>query len=87
MGRAGMGGLKTGQHGAMAGEVPEGKRGRLQIPEKHCSRFNRGMLFWKKTEEGKTIIDPGEITAWVFINEFGGGRPHAYGESKEMVYF
>ncbi len=56
-------------------------------PEKHCSRFNRGMLFWKKTEEGKTIIDAGEITAWVFINEFGGGRPHAYGESKEMVYF
>ncbi len=58
-----------------------------RFPEKHCSRFNRGMLFWKKTEEGKTIIDPGEITAWVFINEFGGGRPHAYGESKEMVYF
>jgi hypothetical protein len=45
------------------------------------------MLFWKQTEEGKTIIDAGEITAWVFINEFGGGRPHAYGESKEMVYF
>jgi len=58
-----------------------------RFPEKHCSRFNRGMLFWKKTEEGKTIIDPGEITAWVFINELGGGRPHAYGESKEMVYF
>jgi hypothetical protein len=40
-----------------------------------------------RNEEGKTIIDPGEITAWVFINEFGGGSPHAYGESKEMVYF
>lgn len=58
-----------------------------RYPEEHCSRFNRGMLFWKKTEEGKTIIDAGEITAWVFINEFGGGRPHAYAESKEMVYF
>ncbi len=58
-----------------------------RFPDKHCSRFNRGMLFWKKTEEGKTIIDAGEITAWVFINEFGGGRPHAYAESKEMVYF
>ncbi len=58
-----------------------------RFPEKRCSRFNRGMLFWKKTEEGKTIIDPGEITAWVFINEFAGGRPHAYSESKEMVYF
>lgn len=58
-----------------------------RYPDKHCSRFNRGMLFWKKTDEGKTIIDGGEITAWVFINEFGGGRPHAYGESKEMVYF
>ena len=58
-----------------------------RFPDKHCSRFNRGMLFWKKTEEGKTIIDVGEITAWVFINEFGGGRPHAYAESKEMVYF
>lgn len=58
-----------------------------RFPDKHCSRFNRGMLFWKKTEEGKTIIDAGEITAWVFIHEFGGGRPHAYAESKEMVYF
>lgn len=58
-----------------------------RYPDKHCSRFNRGMLFWKKTEEGKTIIDAGEITAWVFIHEFGGGRPHAYAESKEMVYF
>ncbi len=58
-----------------------------KYPQEHCSRFNRGMLFWKKTEEGKTIIDAGEITAWVFINEFGGGRPHAYAESKEMVYF
>ncbi len=56
-------------------------------PGERCSRFNRGMLFWKKTEEGKTIIDAGEITAWVFINEFGAGRPHAYAESKEMVYF
>lgn len=56
-------------------------------PKEHSSRFNRGMLFWKKNEEGKTVIDAGEITAWVFINEFSGGRPHAYAESKDMMYF
>lgn len=56
-------------------------------PDSHCSRFNRGMLYWKKTEEGKTIIDVGEIVAWVFINELAGGRPHAYTESKDLVYF
>lgn len=58
-----------------------------KFPDSRCSRINRGMLYWKKTEDGKTIIDVGEIVAWVFVNELGGGRPHAYTESKDLVYF
>jgi len=53
-------------------------------PEDSCSRHYRGILFWEKTGEGKTVIDVGEITAWVLINEFGGGRFHIYGETKEL---
>lgn len=56
-------------------------------PGTRCSRFSRCMLHWKKTGEGKTIIDVGDVVAWVFINELGGGRAHAYTESKDLVYF
>jgi len=45
------------------------------------------MLYWKKAGKGKTIIDVGEVVAWAFINELGGGRPHAYAKLKVPVYF
>jgi hypothetical protein len=48
-----------------------------------CSRPDRGETFWQSDEKGNTIIDPGEFTAWILINEFGGGRPEAYRESCE----
>jgi hypothetical protein len=45
------------------------------------SRFDRGNHFWSRDDSGEVIIDPGEITAWVLIDEFGGGRPEAYRET------
>jgi len=56
----------------------------LEIREKNDdtgSRFDRGNGFWSKDSTGKTMIDAGEVAAWVLIHEFGGGRAHAYRET------
>lgn len=31
------------------------------------SLYDRGQDFWKKTEEGEHIIDPGEVVGWIFL--------------------
>jgi hypothetical protein len=38
------------------------------------SCFDRGRGFWKKDQEGRTLIDAGEVAAWVLIQDYGGGR-------------
>ncbi|OPY67447.1 MAG: hypothetical protein A4E62_02271 [Syntrophorhabdus sp. PtaU1.Bin002] len=45
------------------------------------SRFDRGNHFWSQDDADKTMIDAGEVAAWVLIHEFGGGRTHAYRET------
>jgi hypothetical protein len=42
------------------------------------SKVDRGCYFWARDEKNRIIIDPGEVVAWVFIEEYGGGRTHAY---------
>lgn len=44
------------------------------------SHLDRGEGFWQTDRTGGTIIEPGEVTAWVLIYEYGGGRPGAYRE-------
>jgi len=38
------------------------------------SLYDRGQFFWKKTESGEIIIDPGEIAGWIFTYEKKGKR-------------
>jgi len=45
------------------------------------SRFDLGNGFRSRDGTGKTMIDAGEVAAWVLIHEFGGGRAHAYRET------
>ena len=42
------------------------------------SKVDRGSYFWVRDEKNSILIDPGEVVAWVFIEEYGGGRTHAY---------
>ncbi|OPY79799.1 MAG: hypothetical protein A4E65_01769 [Syntrophorhabdus sp. PtaU1.Bin153] len=49
--------------------------------EDTSSRLDRGNGFWPRDSAGKTIIDAGEIAAWILIHELGGGRAHAYMET------
>jgi len=42
------------------------------------SKVDRGRYFWPRDEKKNIFIDPGEVVAWVFIEEYGGGRTHAY---------
>jgi NAD(P)-dependent dehydrogenase (short-subunit alcohol dehydrogenase family) len=45
------------------------------------SRFDRENGFRFRDGTGKTMIDAGEVAAWVLIHEFGGGRIQAYTET------
>jgi hypothetical protein len=36
------------------------------------SSSDRGDTFWRQNYEGKTIIEPGEIAAWILLKENGG---------------
>lgn len=45
--------------------------------EDNSSRFDCGSRFWFRNNEGKIIIDPGEIVGWILIKE-GGGRDHRH---------
>ncbi len=38
------------------------------------SRTDRGQFFWTRNNEGKVLIDGGEVSAWVLIKRLGGGR-------------
>jgi hypothetical protein len=42
------------------------------------SKIDRGCYFWARDEKNNILIDPGEVIAWVFIEEYGAGRTHAY---------
>jgi hypothetical protein len=42
------------------------------------SKVDRGHYFWARDEKNNILIDPGEVIAWIFIEEYGGGRTHAY---------
>jgi len=42
------------------------------------SKVDRGCYFWVRDEKNNILIDPGEVVAWIFIEEYGGGRTHAY---------
>jgi hypothetical protein len=42
------------------------------------SKVDRGCYFWPRDEKNNILIDPGEVIAWVFIEEYGGGRTQAY---------
>jgi hypothetical protein len=42
------------------------------------SKVDRGFYFWARDEKNNILIDPGEVIAWVFIEEYGGGRTNAY---------
>ncbi len=46
--------------------------------EDTSSKVDRGCYFWARDEKNNILIDPGEVIAWVFIEEYGGGRTHAY---------
>ena len=46
--------------------------------EDTSSKSDRGCHFWARDHKNNILINPGEIIAWVFIEEYGGGRTHAY---------
>jgi hypothetical protein len=46
--------------------------------EDTSSKVDRGCYFWARDEKNRILIDSGEVIAWVFIEEHGGGRTHAY---------
>ena len=46
--------------------------------EDTSSKVDRGCYFWPRDEKNSILIDPGEVIAWVLIEEYGGGRTHAY---------
>jgi hypothetical protein len=46
--------------------------------EDTSSKVDRGCYFWARDEKNNILIDPGEVIAWVFIEEYAGGRTHAY---------
>jgi hypothetical protein len=38
------------------------------------SLFDRGQGFWKRTEGGELVIDPGEVAGWILTYEETGKR-------------
>jgi len=45
-----------------------------QVLGTNSSFYDRGTFFWRKTNSGELIIDPGEIAGWIFIYEEKGKR-------------
>jgi hypothetical protein len=49
-------------------------RGERDASETTSSLYDRVQVFWKRTEGGEFMIDPGEIAGWVLTCEEKGKR-------------